>query len=416
MNLKQLIEDPKLTKRIVLLITYTVLLIFALFNLDKLFSFFLSIFSLASPFFIGIAIAFVVNVILKFYEEKVFAFLNKKDLKLWKKCRRAVCVVLSFLTLIVILGAIILFVVPELVSSLEVLIRNAPTYISRLSNEIIRLLEKYNVTQEQINSLSIDWTSLLSKATEVTSNFMGSLFNITASVANGIFTMAMSFIFCMYMLFGKEKLTSHLKRLLYAFLPNRAARRTIEISSMANRIFSNFVRGQLTEACIWFFLVYIGLSILRLPYAVLISSIVALCSLIPIIGPYISMFTAGFILLLVNPWYTVTYIVFFLILQQIEGNLIYPRVVGTSIGLPPIWVLLSIILCGNLFGIVGILLGIPTFSVLYALLRETVRRRLYKKGLTKEKFQRKIFPEAQTKGKAAAENMVETSSIDSERK
>ena len=178
MNLKQLIEDPKLTKRIVLLITYTVLLIFALFNLDKLFSFFLSIFSLASPFFIGIAIAFVVNVILKFYEEKVFAFLNKKDLKLWKKCRRAVCVVLSFLTLIVILGAIILFVVPELVSSLEVLIRNAPTYISRLSNEIIRLLEKYNVTQDQINSLSIDWTSLLSKATEVTSNFMGSLFNI----------------------------------------------------------------------------------------------------------------------------------------------------------------------------------------------------------------------------------------------
>ena len=161
---------------------------------------------------------------------------------------------------------------------------------------------------------------------------------------------------------------------------------------------------------------YIGLSILRLPYAVLISSIVALCSLIPIIGPYISMFTAGFILLLVNPRYTVTYIVFFLILQQIEGNLIYPRVVGTSIGLPPIWVLLSIILCGNLFGIVGILLGIPTFSVLYALLRETVRRRLYKKGLTKEKFQRKIFPEAQTKGKAAAENMVETSSIDSERK
>ena len=188
------------------------------------------------------------------------------------------------------------------------------------------------------------------------------------------------------MLFGKEKLTSHLKRLLYAFLPNRAARRTIEISSMANRIFSNFVRGQLTEACIWFFLVYIGLSILRLPYAVLISSIVALCSLIPIIGPYISMFTAGFILLLVNPWYTVTYIVFFLILQQ------------------------------NLFGIVGILLGIPTFSVLYALLRETVRRRLYKKALTKEKFQRNIFPEAQTKGKAAAENMVETSSIDSERK
>lgn len=326
MNFKQLVEDSKLTKRVILVVTYTVLLIFALFHLDKLFGFILSIFSLASPFFIGIAIAFVVNVILKFYEEKVFLFLNKKDLKLWNKCRRAVCVVLSFLTLIVILGAIILFVVPELVSSLEVLVKNAPTYINRLSNEIIRLLQKYNVTQEQINSISIDWASLLSKATEVTSNFMGSIFNITASVANGIFTMAMSFIFCMYMLFGKEKLTTHLKTTFICF-PSQPRRQAYHRNiQYGQSYFSNFVRGQLTEACIWFFLVYIGLSILRLPYAILISSIVALCSLIPIIGPYISMFTAGFILLLVNPWYTVTYIVFFLILQQIEGNLIYPRV------------------------------------------------------------------------------------------
>ena len=384
MNLKQLMEDPKLTKRILLVITYTVLLIFGLFNLDRLLGMVLSIFSLAAPLFLGIAIAFVVNVILKFYEERVFSFLNKRDLKLWSRCRRAVCVVLSFLTLIIILGAIVLFVVPELLSSLQILVDNAPTYVNRLSNEIIRLLKQHHVTQEQINSIKIDWASLLSKATEVTSNFMGSVFSITASLANGIFTMAMSFIFCMYMLFGKEKLTGNLKRLLYAYLPNRIAKRTIDISSLANRIFSNFVRGQLTEACIWFFLVYIGLNILRLPYAVLISSIVALCSLIPIIGPYISMFTAGFILLLVNPWYTLTYLIFFLILQQIEGNLIYPRVVGTSIGLPPIWVLLSIILCGNLFGIVGILLGIPTFSLLYTLLRDAVRRRLHKKGLTRE--------------------------------
>lgn len=406
MNFKQLIEDPKLTKRIVLLITYTVLLIFALLNLDKLLGIFLSIFSLAAPFFIGIAIAFVVNVILKFYEEKVFSFLNKRNGKIWIKCRRGICVFLSFLTLIVILGAIILFVVPELISSLDILIKNTPTYINRLSNEIIRLLQQYDVTQEQINSIKIDWTSLISKATEITSNFMGSLFNITASVANGIFTMAMSFIFCMYMLFGKERLTSSLKRLIYAFLPNRIAKRTVDISGLVNRIFSNFVRGQLTESCIWFFLVYLGLTILRLPYAVLISSIVALCSLIPIIGPYISMFTAGFILLLVNPWYTLTYLVFFLILQQIEGNLIYPRVVGTSIGLPPIWVLLSIILCGNLFGIVGILLGIPTFSVLYTLLRDSVRKHLKKKGLTKEQIFGNLSTEKQPLETTPAEATV----------
>lgn len=384
MKIKELIRGQISMKRAILLITYTVLLIFALFNVDKLLGTLLSVFSMAAPFFIGIAIAFVVNVFLKFYEEKVFAFLNRRNSKIWNKCRRAVCVVLSFLTLIIILGAIILFVIPELASSLQVLVNSAPTYINRLSNEIIKFLQKHNITQEQINSIKIDWPSVLSKVTQVTTDFMGSIFSITASVANGVFTMAMSFIFCMYMLFGKEKLISNLKRLLYAFLPSRVAKRTIEISSLSNRIFSNFVRGQLTESCIWFFLVYIGMNLLQLPYTILISCIVALCSLIPIIGPYISMFTAGFILLLVNPWYTLYYIVFFLILQQIEGNLIYPRVVGTSIGLPPIWVLLSIILCGNLFGILGILLGIPVFSILYTLLRDSTRRRLRARHLTRD--------------------------------
>ena len=201
--------------------------------------------------------------------------------------------------------------VPELVNSVKVLTDNAPSYINRLMQETTKLLEKWNVTQEQINALKLDWSSILTQATQVTTNFMGSVFNITVNVANGIFIMAMSFIFCMYMLVNKEKLTTNLKRVMYAYLPNRVAKRTIDVAILSNKIFSNFVRGQLTEACIWFFLIYLGMTVLRLPYALLISAIVALCSLIPIIGPYISMFTAGFILLLVNPWHTLTYLIFF---------------------------------------------------------------------------------------------------------
>ena len=145
-------------------------------------------------------------------------------------------------------------------------------------------MEKWNVTQEQINALKLDWSSILTQATQVTTNFMGSVFNITVNVANGIFIMAMSFIFCMYMLVNKEKLTTNLKRVMYAYLPNRVAKRTIDVAILSNKIFSNFVRGQLTEACIWFFLIYLGMTVLRLPYALLISAIVALCSLIPIIA------------------------------------------------------------------------------------------------------------------------------------
>ena len=341
MKLTDWMDSPKTTKKILFYITYAVVLVFAIFNLTEIRDAIGYFVNMIYPFLVGIAIAYVVNVVLKFYEERVFSFLNKKKLRLWEKCRRGVCVLLSFLTLILILGAIIFFVVPELGSSLEVLVTNAPVYAARLSNEAAKLLQSLNITQEQINSLQLDWASLIAKATELTTGLMDSAVVFTTSLVNGVFVTVMGFIFC------------------------------------------SFVRGQLTEACIWFAMVYVLLTfILRLPYAVLISSIVALCSLIPIIGPYISMFTAGFILLLVNPWYTLTYIIAFLILQQIEGNLIYPRVVGTSVGLPGIWVLLAIILCGNLMGIPGILLGIPTFSVIYALLKESTARRLRKRRIT----------------------------------
>ena len=137
---------------------------------------------------------------------------------------------------------------------------NAPSYINRLMQETTKLLEKWNVTQEQINALKLDWSSILTQATQVTTNFMGSVFNITVNVANGIFIMAMSFIFCMYMLVNKEKLTTNLKRVMYAYLPNRVAKRAIDVAILSNKIFSNFVRGQLTEACIWFFLIYLGIA------------------------------------------------------------------------------------------------------------------------------------------------------------
>lgn len=413
MNWRDWIGNPKVTKKILFYITYTVLLVFAIFNLQQIRDALGYFVALIYPFIMGIAMAFVVNVILRFYEERVFAFLNRRGSQLWEKCRRGVCVALSFLTLILILTAIIVFVVPEFVSSLQVLIDNAPLYINRLSGEITRLLKEFNITQDQINSLKLDWSSILTKATELTTGLMDSVVVVTTSIANGVFITAMGFIFCMYLLFGKEKIIGNVKRILYAYLPRRAAHRIIEVGSLSNRIFSNFVRGQLTEACIWFAMIYVLLTfILRLPYAVLISCIVALCSLIPIIGPYISMFTAGFILLLVNPWYTLTYIIAFLILQQIEGNLIYPHVVGNSVGLPSIWVLAAVSVGGSLMGVVGMLIFIPIVSVVYTLFREVVRLLLKKQKIktvtattveeyTEEEQERmeEIFREEQKKGK-----------------
>ena len=382
--------NPHITKKILFYITYTVLLVFAVFNLPAILGAIGYVVGAIYPFLIGVCFAFVVNVLLKFYEERVFAFLNRKQLKWWKKIRRAVCVVLAFLTLALIVTGILVFVLPELGSSLERLVNNAPSYITRLSKEITDLLARHDIYIDQNSLFAVDWTSLmenwtslLEKATELTNGLMDSVVVVTTSIANGIFNTAMGFIFCVYMLFSKEKLLGGVKRVIYAFLPVRAAHRFIDVCALSNRIFSNFVRGQLTEACIWFAMIYVVLTfILRLPYAVLISTIVALCSLLPIIGPYISMFVACFILLLENPWYALTYLIAFLILQQIEGNLIYPRVVGTSIGLPPIWVLLAILACNYVFGVGGMLLGIPLFSVIYTLLKRATARRLRQRHIT----------------------------------
>ncbi len=391
MNTKEILKKNKLLEQLkkpIILITYTAILIFLLFNMDVLWSIIAHGISLVIPFFVGMGIALVVNVFVKLYENYVFAFLNKRNYKIWKRFRRGVCVILSFLTLILIILGILLFVIPELISSITRFTANAPSYATRFSQELYRLLEKLNITQEQINSLHLDWNSLISQATQFTTNLMTYAVSATMTVANGVFITAMSFIFSFYMLFGKERLTTNLKRVVYAFLPKTLAHQVVEIGILSNKIFSNFVRGLLTEAVVWFFLCYISMSILGLPYSLLLSTLVALCSMIPIIGPYISMFTGGFILLLVNPWNCATFIIMFLILQQIEGNLIYPRVVGTSIGLPGIWVLLSIIAFGNLLGIAGILLGIPITSIVYTLLKNATTYRLRDKNITTDQILR----------------------------
>ena len=199
---------------------------------------------------------------------------------------------------------------------------------------------------------------------------------MTFNVASGVFAAVMGFIFSVYMLMGKEKLLRGVKSSLLAFLPKAAARKVGQVATLTNKVFFNFIRGQLLECVILGSLCYVGMSILRLDYALLISSVVALGALIPILGAYIGAAVGVIILLLVHPLDAVIFLVFLLILQQVEGNLIYPRVVGSSIGLPPLWTLFAVVFWGGVLGIPGILFGTPATAVLYRLFRSSVRARL----------------------------------------
>ena len=365
-----------------LLVTFTVALIYIVFHLEQAGSFLSTLFSLFSPFLLGIAVAFVLNVLLKLFEDRIFGFLKRKNSNIWQKCGRGICVLLSFIMVFLILGGIIFFVVPELANSIQILTAAIPSYVVTFTNWLNEVLTKFDLDQLKETVMQIDWTSFLTQASQVTTDLVGSVATATMGVASGVLTFVMSLIFAVYMLFSKEKLIKNLKRVLYAFLPPKRAQKVISVGSLASNIFSGFVTGQVTEALILGCLCYLGMSIIRLPYALLISVIVSLTSLIPILGAYLGGAIGAFILLIIDPLYCLWFLVFLVILQQVEGNLIYPRVVGTSIGLPGIWVLLAILVCGNLWGIPGILMGVPLFSVVYTLLRTATRDFLQKKGIT----------------------------------
>lgn len=407
MKLTELLTNPRFTKKFfrgtLLIILITIAVIFGLFNTEKLLAVVNTLFGVFYPFILGICIAFVLNVILKMYEEHVFAFLNRKKPKLWMRFRRTICIVLTYLTVLAIFTGVVFFVLPELYQSLVKFADNIPSYLRSVGTWVTRQLNELNIDTTQIDLLNIDWPSVISQASQMASDFVGNLYNATvmiaSSIASGMFTFVMSMIFSVYMLSQKEHLLRGLKRVLYAFLPPKHSRRIIEISAITNRIFSGFVAGQLTESLILGVLCYLGMSIIRLPYALLISTIVCVCSLIPLLGAYISLFTGAFILLISTPWGSfpwdsLWFVVFLLLLQQFEGNVIYPRVVGTSIGLPGIWVLLAVIVCSGLMGIAGILIGIPATSVLYALFTQSVKNRLSRRHISAAQLDEEVDVEA----------------------
>ena len=336
-----------------------------------------------SPVAGGLVIAYILNVFVHFFEDIAFKPFEKSKSRVWKKLRRPVSVTLAYLVVILLVVFIVCFIIPSLVDSMSVLTvtiqRNLPIYANQAMAWANDIAQRYDLTFIQEFLREFNWSSLLNvlgDATKFTTEILSEVFNMTANVASGLFAMILGFIFSVYMLSGKEKLIRGVKDSLRAFLPKRAASVAARVARLSNRVFFSFIRGQLTECVILGVLCYIGMSILRLDYALLISSVVALGALIPILGAYIGAGVGAFILLLVHPIDALIFVVFLVILQQVEGNLIYPRVVGSSIGLPPIWTIFAVTFWGGVMGIVGIWIGTPLTAVFYRLFREQVYARL----------------------------------------
>ena len=340
-------EEKRVLHCGMLLLGFAALLVLILMKFDQVWGAVSTVAGTVAPVFYGIAIAYILNVFVHFFEDVAFRPFRDSKSKAWAKVRRPLSVALAYLVVALVIVFIAAFIIPGMVESLSVLAdtvqQNAPVYFNNAMAWLNNFAQENDLTFIEEFLAGFNWSTLLSSLTEVLRDFLSSLVGVTFNVASGVFAAVMGFIFSVYMLMGKEKLLRGVKSSLLAFLPKAAARKVGQVATLTNKVFFNFIRGQLLECVILGSLCYVGMSILRLDYALLISSVVALGALIPILGAYIGAAVGVIILLLVHPLDAVIFLVFLLILQQVEGNLIYPRVVGSSIGLPPLWTLFAVV-------------------------------------------------------------------------
>ena len=348
---------------------------------------------LLSPFLGGAALAFILNVPMRFLERNLFSWAREKRRgreRLPRALVRALSLLLTFVLVALVLLVLVLVVAPELtetISGLSVTIQDAVIrFLSwaedQFANnpEVVSWLE--NLT---IDWRSIDWESILSGVADFLRNGAGDVLNSTISAAKSMVSILTSFfialVFACYILLQKEKLGLQCRKALFALLPQKAAERIISVCSLSHRVFSSFITGQCVEAVILGTMFFVVMSILKMPYALLVGCLIAVTALIPIVGAFIGCAVGAFLILMVSPMQALIFVIMFLILQQVEGNLIYPHVVGSSVGLPSIWVLFAVTIGGSLMGVVGMLLFIPLTSVLYTLFREFVYKRLREKNI-----------------------------------
>lgn len=382
--------DKATMHKIEWLIVFTVLVVVCFFRFDLVLALLQGAVRLLTPFLLGGAMAFGINLLMRFLEEKLFGNRFARKRKLLQKIRRPVSILLSVLIIAGVLAAVIGLVIPQILEAVHNVAVNLEAAVPRLRSWLNQVLAGYPDVLEPVNdflSQDPDWPAIFEQVINFLKSGSAADWQEAVSAAtgflSGIFsrfsTFLIAFVFSCYILGRKEKLYSQASRTVHAFLPDRAAGRVSKVLHLCELKFGKFITGQCMEACILFLLYWVPMAAGGFPYAPLIAVIISLLSFIPIFGCYVSCAIGALLILTVDPLKALIFVVFFAVIQQIEGNLIYPRVVGGSIELPGMWVLLAVSVGGSLFGIIGMLVFIPLASVVYSLARDEVNKRTERK-------------------------------------
>ncbi len=367
-------------KKIKGIIVFTALIVVCLWKYDVVFTILGFILHVIFPFILGGAIAFILNVPMNFIERHLFDPERIKNHKVQRKIARPVSLVLVLLFVLGVISVVMFVLIPQLGSTLSNLGDSIQAFIPKVQEWTEETFDHNKEIMMWVNRLEFDWDKIMQIVMDFFKNGAGSMLDSTITVArsivNGIATFFIAFAFSCYVLLQKEKLNIQVKKVLFAFIPKGRAEASLEVFTLTYNTFSSFLTGQCVEAIILGSMFVVTMTIFRLPYALLIGIVIAFTALIPIFGAFIGCAVGTFLIFMVDPVKALIFIILFLVLQQIEGNLIYPHVVGGSVGLPSIWVLAAVSIGASVMGVVGMLIFIPLVSVIYALFREVVYLKL----------------------------------------
>lgn len=376
----------KQMKRAMFLIAFALVLMWLLENISGVWQVVGRGFSIISPFILGAAMAFILNSPMMFIER---VFFGEKSLlrKTKDKFKRPISYLVTLILFTASILIILLIIIPELVNTVQDLAIKVPGYWDKLQVYVEKNMMDNPQVVKWVQSIAIDWASieqnivLFFKRSAL--DWIGTTFSFASSVIGALVTFTLAFIFSIYVLLQKDRLISQLKSIVIAYLSENVANRIFYIANLSNNVFSHFLSGQLLEALIIGGLFLVAMTIFGFPYALMISLLISVTALIPMIGAFIGCAVGAFLILVDNPTKALWFLIMFLVIQQIEGNLIYPHVVGKAAGLPSIWILVAVTVGASLMGVLGILLFIPISSILYTLLRESVQYRLKQKNIQK---------------------------------
>lgn len=364
----------KTRKDIIIIISYIALVIFALVNFSKIIAFLGKVISIFSPFLLGIILAFVLNVLNNFIEKKIFGKI--KPSKIWNKIKRPLCITLSLILVFLTIFFVMNLLIPQLKNSASLFTDTLPAY----KEDIIGILNRFDVDESTVNKVGEYLDNFGKVITDYIKGNSKDVITVTTEVATSVVNIIskgiITLVFAIYMIAQKETLSRQINKVMKAYLKPKTINKINTVGTLANKTFSNFVTGQCLEALIFGSLVFVGMLIFRFPYASTIGVLLGFTALIPIFGAFIGTAIGFILIMMVSPVKAILFVVFIIVLQQIEGNLIYPRVVGKSIGLPGMWVLLSVTVGGSIGGILGMLIATPLCSLLYALFTKMVNDRL----------------------------------------